>query len=612
MIELVALGGPPLQPAPTLLVGIEERRAGGKPLSAAAGRLHARIALEAGNGGVVHAPFRTGKLRVAVGREPQRQAAEAGVAGVTLHQFPHGRQHRLLHARIKRIVIRRQAAARTVRAAPGGAVRPDPLQPLSLRSAAAAERLQGRQRRGELQRRNQLQVFAVHQPQQHLQHVLLLRILPAGKEHARIVARGWFEDRAGIDRATVGRHGEHQAVVARIAEIVDEPRAGLMERLPVLQRPPDPGVEGFLAGKILRQQRPVHVSRDQALRGGSLGHPAFRQSFPAAQHADLAVNRWRPLAAIGDQQQRRASPRPEDEPVPLPMRRGRGRGLVGDVDARVQSDRHQDTCGVGLDDAQPKGLRHIAGIVDLQQARPPHGTDVQRIGLPTDVGRDGTGLELRDVAQTVMDRFAHAVAQRAAQAAGEPGQGRQLDLFPPTGTGGIDLQQLRQFAGGLDRRLPARDHHELHAALGDRPRPVQRLAQGTLPAAALLGRDDDIVNALLFRQREFQRHALATADMHVLCAGPRRLSLAVHQLGLDLQRGVGGHGQEMRDDLETQRFAGSKDHRGARHAHQQRITRRGVRAGGSLGCPMTSCGTRWRYRPGESRSVIRAANCRLP
>ena len=172
-----------------------------------------------------------------------------------------------------------------------------------------------------------------------------------------------------------------------------------------------------------------------------------------------------------------------------------------------------------------------------------------------------------------MDGLAHAVAQGAAQSAREPRQGRQLDLFPPAGTGGVDFEDLGQFAAGFAGRLLPRNDDELHPPLGDGPLPMQRLAQGPRPAAALLGRDHDVIDAFLFRQGKFQRNGFpAAAD--VLLAGPQGPLLGVEQLGLDLHVGVGRHGQEVRDDFESHGLAGREDHRRAGHADEQRIARR--------------------------------------
>ena len=143
------------------------------------------------------------------------------------------------------------------------AVGADPLQPLGLAAAAATDRFQGRQRRGKLDRRDQLQILAVHEPQQHFQHVLGHRVLAAGEERPRVVARRRFQDLTGIDRAAVGGHREDQAVVAGVVQVVDQPRAGLVECPPVLQRPPAPGVEHFFGREVFRQQRAIHVGRDQ-------------------------------------------------------------------------------------------------------------------------------------------------------------------------------------------------------------------------------------------------------------------------------------------------------------------------------------------------------------
>ena len=258
--------------------------------------------------------------------------------------------------------------------------------------------------------------------------------------------------------------------------------------------------------------------------------------------------------------------------MPLPVRRRGGGRLVANVDARVQSDRHQRARGVGLDDAQPQGLRHVAGILDLQHVRPSGRADAERIGFPTYVGRGGARLELRDIAQRVMDGLAHAVAQGSAQSAGQSRQRRQLDLLPPAGTGGVDFEDLAQFSAGFDGRRLRRNDDQLHPALGDRPLPAQRLAECPRPAGVLLGGDHDVVNALFFRQGQFQRNGFPAAA-HVLFAGPQLPLLGVEQLGLDLHAGVGRHGQQVRNDLEAHRLAGRKDHRGMRDADQQRIAR---------------------------------------
>ena len=182
----------------------EKCGAGGESPRAIARHTQPHVALEAGDRNVVHAPFRSGQLGIAVGGKSQCQAGEGAVAGIATGQFPHYGQHRLLDAGIERVVIGGQAAARCVALAPGCTVGPDPLDALAPAARAAADGLQLGQRGGELERRNQAQVLAVHEPEQHLQHVFAQRVLARAEKHAGVVARRGLHDGAGIDRAAVG------------------------------------------------------------------------------------------------------------------------------------------------------------------------------------------------------------------------------------------------------------------------------------------------------------------------------------------------------------------------------------------------------------------------
>ena len=128
-----------------------------------------------------------------------------------------------------------------------------------------------RQRRGELQGRNQRQPFAVEQAKQQLEHVLAARILAGGEEHARVVARRRLHDLAGIDRAAVGKDRHHQPVVADVLQILHQPRAALVERVPIVEAAVAGGVERLGRGKILGEQRPIEVPGPQPVRRPMVG-----------------------------------------------------------------------------------------------------------------------------------------------------------------------------------------------------------------------------------------------------------------------------------------------------------------------------------------------------
>ena len=67
---------------------------------ALAGHVQFRVALELDDGEIVHAPVGAGQLRVAVGRQPQRNAGERRMTGVARRQLPNHGDHRPLHARM--------------------------------------------------------------------------------------------------------------------------------------------------------------------------------------------------------------------------------------------------------------------------------------------------------------------------------------------------------------------------------------------------------------------------------------------------------------------------------------------------------------------------------
>ncbi len=111
-VELGQLRSTPLQPhRPVGRLG-KEGRSLGKALRALGRHDQLRIALELGDRHVVQSPVGAGQLGVAVGRQPHGQPGERSVSCIAFGQFPQHAQHRLLHARIEHVVVRRQSALR--------------------------------------------------------------------------------------------------------------------------------------------------------------------------------------------------------------------------------------------------------------------------------------------------------------------------------------------------------------------------------------------------------------------------------------------------------------------------------------------------------------------
>ena len=167
----------------------QKRRSLGETLRPLAGHAQFGVSLELGDRRVVQSPIRAGKLGIAVGRQPHGHARQRRVLRIAGGQLPHHAEHRPLDARMEHVVVGRQSPPRRPRGAPAGPVGADPLDPVGLRPAGPPHRLQLRQGRGELDHGNQLQLFPVEQPQEHLQHVFADRVLAGSEEHARIVAR---------------------------------------------------------------------------------------------------------------------------------------------------------------------------------------------------------------------------------------------------------------------------------------------------------------------------------------------------------------------------------------------------------------------------------------
>ena len=98
-------------------------------------------------------------MRVAVGRELHRDAVQRTMMAVSVGQPRDHVQHGLLDARVERIVVRRQAAARAVPRHPRLSSAVDQLDGRG--AWIAPNGLQRRQRCGKFDRGNQLQSLAV-------------------------------------------------------------------------------------------------------------------------------------------------------------------------------------------------------------------------------------------------------------------------------------------------------------------------------------------------------------------------------------------------------------------------------------------------------------------
>ena len=454
---------------------------------------------KSGHGFVVESPVGAGQLGIAVGREPHGQAGKRRVPGVARGQLAQHAEHRLLHARMEHVVVRRQSPPRRPRSAAGRArPRRSTAMPFGLGPAGPADGLQFRQRRGKLDHRDQSQVLAVEQPQQHLQRVLADGVLAGGEEYAAVVARRRLQQRAGIDRAAVGRHADHQPVVAHVVEIIDQPRAGFVERPPVVEAAAAPRVQAFGRGESLGDQGAVEIGRQQAAVGGRPRGPPPAAARRPRRCAASPHTRRRVLPAVGQQHQRGW----------CGARRSAGAAASADrrrTDSAALSIPEPMVIGViapaalGSTIAIAQRLRYVAGIVDFQQVRPAGLADGQPKGLPTDVRGVGVGPQLGQIRPAVPPRSQAVVAQRALSTAGAGGPW-------PTATPTAG-RTFRTIAGWPDRSPPLRST--------PRPRP------GGPAAAAFASTTICTRRSAIVR---FQLNGCRTACDQLRCSRPRSTS----------------------------------------------------------------------------------------
>ena len=263
------------------------------------------------------------------------------------------------------------------------------------------------------------------------------------------------------------------------------------------------------------------------------------------------------------------------------MRRGgRQNRLRPAIHAGIQADGHHRPGGVGLHDADAQRLRHVAGIVHFHDVRTAGLSDRQPVRLPTHVGRVGVGVELDQVAQRVRFGLEAVVPQRPLPQPRQPGLGqlqlRQLvEFLEPPRIGRIDFHHLRELAIGPRAGRPLRaKHQQLHPPLGDRPLPVQRLADRLRPVGIVHGHDGHVVNALLAGQGDFQRNLRLVAGLHVVLLRPQFLPAAAEKLDLDPCPAVFGQGQEVRIERTLEHLAGGEHQAVAGKANPERIARR--------------------------------------
>ena len=220
--------------------------------------------------------------------------------------------------------------------------------------------------------------------------------------------------------------------------------------------------------------------------------------------------------------------------------------------------------GVRLDDADAQGLRHVAGIVHFQDVRPAGLADRQPVGLPTHVGRVGVGAQLGQLAQRVPPRLQAVVAQRPLPQPRQPGlrqlQLRQLvEFLEPARIGRIDLHHLRELAIGPRRRRPLRtEHQQLHPPLGDRPFPVQRLADRLRPVRIVHRRDRHVVDALVARARGFPGGSSPRGRPARRAAATKAPCRRREELDLDPRPAALGQRQAVRLERALERLAGGE------------------------------------------------------
>ena len=482
--------------------------------------------------------------------------------------------------------------------------------PVRFLRVAAAEGFQFRQRRGELQRRDQLQVLAVEQPQQHLQHVLPHRVLCRPEEHARVVARRRLEHRAGINRAAVGSDGNHQPVVADVVQVFDQPQAAVAEGVPVVQAAAAAGFERLRGGEVFRQQGAVHVGRQQASRRRR-GDRRAGQMLPTGQNANLpehgrlllaairhhaASARWSAARRSGD-----ASPSAARRPSAAPRpRRRRSPGRSAPEPRRRSAPRRSGPASAARRwDTRPRA--RAAGPADSTKAcRRANSRPARRRW-------DSVGPTRPTRCRAVC---MSPLASGSLAPPHQPRPLRQLPLqVPPPWIRRIDLDHLAQLARRTRRRrTPRIDHHNctFRSATVRFQFKAELTERGQLDAYIVVRRTSYTPSRLW--QRDLQRNALRRRRVQIALGGPQ-LPRSCPAGQLRLQRQLR---RRRRRATGKARLPAAAFRRGKRPANRRpaaRATGRpacGERGGGCRGRPAARCENRWKARPAELQSAMAA------
>jgi hypothetical protein len=163
-IERRQLGGAPTEPSPPIRGLGQECGSIGEALWSIARNAKPRVLLEPGDGCIVEAPVWSRQLGVAVGGKPQSQPSKRGMRPVAGGQLTHYAQHCLLHAGMEHVVVGGQPAPRWPNSALLGALGTNPSDTFGRWTSGTSEGLKFRQRRGEFNGGNELQLLAIEQP----------------------------------------------------------------------------------------------------------------------------------------------------------------------------------------------------------------------------------------------------------------------------------------------------------------------------------------------------------------------------------------------------------------------------------------------------------------
>ena len=220
---------------------------------------------------------------------------------------------------------------------------------------------------------------------------------PLAEENAGVVPRRGGDPLARIKAAAVGHDRQHQAVVADVIQILDQPLGAQVERVPIVEAAADEGVERFGSGKIFGQQRPIEIAGQQPAAGGRLfgrarlsmigsiigpGQCPAARPVVMAKTPNLAVNGRRVPPPIGEQDQRRLGARPEDDPMAQRAPAVRSASSSPTNTPESSPDRHHHSRGVRFQQTDAQRLRHVAGIFDFEDVRLARIGDRQGISVP--------------------------------------------------------------------------------------------------------------------------------------------------------------------------------------------------------------------------------------